>query len=79
MNFWSRADSGRTLTCAFCPQCRLALWHQGDDPAAPISVKGGSLDAPPDLGAAVHIWTARKLSGVVIPDGVRQFPGEPPQ
>jgi hypothetical protein len=61
----------------FCPVCGSRLWHESADPAAPISVKGGSLDAPPDLRAAVHIWTARKLAGVVIPAGVRQFPFEP--
>jgi hypothetical protein len=78
VSYWSRAtDSGRTLTCAFCPECGSRLWHQGEDPAAPISVKGGSLDAPPDLSAAVHIWTARRLPGVVIPDGAQQFPREP--
>ena len=78
VSYWSRpTDSGRILTCAFCPACGSRLWHQGEDPAAPISVKGGSLDLPPDLSAAVHIWTARKLASVVIPEGVRQFPGEP--
>jgi hypothetical protein len=30
-----------------------------------------------DLRAAVHIWTARKLPGVVIPETAAQFPGEP--
>jgi hypothetical protein len=78
VSFWARpTDSGRTLTCAFCPGCGSRLWHQGEDSAAPISVKGGSLDLPPDLSAAVHIWTARKLPGVVIPEGARQFPAEP--
>ncbi|MDF2782337.1 MAG: hypothetical protein K0S96_2142 [Geminicoccaceae bacterium] len=75
---WSRrADSGRTLICAFCPACGSRLWHEGVDPAEPISVKGGSLDTPPDLGHAIHIWTARKLPGVIIPARARQFPGEP--
>ena len=78
VSFWSRrTDSGQRLTCAFCPACGTRLWHQGDDPAALLSVKGGSLDEPPDLGGAVHIWTARRLPGVVIPDGAPQFPGEP--
>ena len=78
VSFWSRpTDTGRTLTCAFCPGCGSRLWHQAADPAAPISVKGGSLDEPLDLSAAVHIWTARRLPGVVIPDGARQFPAEP--
>ena len=36
------------------------------------------LDEPVDLTGAIHIWTSRKLNGVVIPEGPRQYPGEPP-
>jgi hypothetical protein len=78
MNFWSRAtDSGGTLCCAFCPACGSRVWHEGIDATDTISVKGGSMDEPPDLRSACHIWTARKLPGVVIPETVRQFSGEP--
>jgi hypothetical protein len=74
---WSRrTDTGRTLDCKFCPVCGTRLWHEGagwDE----LSVKGGSLDRPVDLGGAIHIWTARRLPGVVVPDGARQYPGEP--
>jgi hypothetical protein len=74
---WSRpTDSGRTLFCMFCPDCGSRLWHATPGQET-VSVKGGSLDEPPDLAAAVHIWTARKLPGVVIPDGAPRFPGEP--
>ena len=72
--FWSRrADSGRTLRCAFCAQCGTRLWHERDT----ISVKGGSLDEPPDLTGATHIWTRSKLAGVVVPSDATQFPEEP--
>ena len=75
---WSRAtDSGGTLICAFCPACGSRVWHEACSASQTISVKGGSLDAPPDLRSACHIWTARALPGVVIPDTARQFPGEP--
>jgi hypothetical protein len=42
-----------------------------------LTVKGGSLDRPVDLRGAIHIWTSRKLAGVIIPDGAVQFPEEP--
>ena len=76
---WTRpADSGRRLACLFCPDCGTRLWHEAADRRAPtLTVKGGSLDEPPDLSAAVHIWTARKLAGVIIPAHASQFPGEP--
>jgi hypothetical protein len=76
---WSRpADSGRRVRCLFCADCGSRLWHEDEDGAeATISVKGGSFDQSIDLGKAVHIWTKRKLAGVVIPQGAKQFPEEP--
>jgi hypothetical protein len=75
---WSRpTDSGRTLDCFFCPDCGSRVWHGDKDRAETISIKGGSLDEPVDLGHAVHIWTSRKLPGVVIPDHARRFDREP--
>ncbi len=75
---WSRpADSGRTVDCHFCPDCGSRLWHGDLAREAEVSVKGGSLDQPVDLAQAVHIWTSRKLPGVIIPPGAATFEGEP--
>ena len=77
---WSRhADSGRTIVCNFCRTCGTRLWHGDSDAAGAISIKGGSLNAPPDLTGAAHIWTRRKLAGVCIPEGAVQYSGEPPR
>ncbi len=74
---WSRrTDSGRTLRCMFCPECGSRVWHASPG-SGTLTLKGGSLDRPPDLSTAVHIWTSRKLSGVIIPEGAIQFPEEP--
>ncbi len=74
---WSRAtDSGRTLHCAFCADCGSRLWHEAAGEAETISVKGGSLDEALDLTEAIHVWTSRKLPGVVIPENAAQFPQE---
>lgn len=76
--FWSRpTDSGQVLDCAFCPDCGSRLWHQRRGAGDTVSVKAGSLDAPVDLRFAVHIWTSRKLPGVVLPEGAVQFPFGP--
>jgi hypothetical protein len=76
--FWTRdTDSGRKLTCAFCPECGSRVWHQHSSTSETVSVKGGSLDDRVDTSNAVHIWTLRKLPGVVIPEGTRNFPLEP--
>ncbi len=76
--FWSRpTDSGGRIKCAFCPSCGSRLWHESEGGPETASIKGGSLDNPPDIATAIHIWTSRKLPGVDIPDGARQFPEEP--
>ena len=76
--FWSRpTDAGNTLDCAFCAACGSRLWHQRRGATDTLSVKGGSLDTPVDLGQATHIWTSRMLPGIILPDGAAQFPEEP--
>jgi hypothetical protein len=76
-SWWRPTDSGNMLECRFCPDCGTRLFHAS--PARDtVAVKGGSLDVAPDLSGATHIWTARKLAGVVIPPGAPCFPGEPP-
>ena len=76
--FWTRrANSGRRVRCAFCPDCGARLWHEALD-SDYLSIKAGSLDEPVDMTNAIHIWTSRKLPGVVIPPGAEQHPEEPP-
>jgi hypothetical protein len=75
---WTRrTDTGNTLECRFCPTCGSRMVHVSSGYPDSVFVKGGSLDEPPDLTGAVHIWASRKLAGVVIPDGATQFPREP--
>jgi len=76
---WSRpADSGRIIDCVFCPQCGSRVWHEGGGGLAEfITIKGGSLDQPVDLCGVTHVWTSRKLPGVVIPEGSRSHAENP--
>ena len=77
-HYWSRQTvSGHTLECAFCPRCGSRVWHQSSGHPDTINIKGGSLDAPLDVGNAVHIWTSSKLPGVAIPPGAHSFVHEP--
>jgi hypothetical protein len=74
---WSRpTDSGRTLHCAFCGDCGSRVWHEAAGEHDTLSVKGGSLDQTIDLGEATHVWTSRKLPGVLIPEHAAKFPEE---
>jgi hypothetical protein len=78
LNRWTRAtDSGGTLSCFFCRNCGSRVWHGDREREVEISVKGGSLDEPVDLTHATHIWTIRKLPGVMIPAHAKQWPMEP--
>ena len=79
-NEWVRAtDSGNRLGCHFCPTCGSRVWHSNPDNENFVSVKGGSLDAPVDLSTAFHIWTCRKLNGVILPEGATTYEQEPPR
>lgn len=76
---WTRhASVAGTLDCAFCPRCGTRLWHGDPDRDPTVSIKGGSLDIPPDLSQAKHIWTSRKLQGILIPEGAEIHAEEPP-
>ncbi len=74
--FTRAAAVGGTLDCTFCADCGSRLFHStpGEDI---VSVKGGSLDTPPDLTRATHIWTTRRMPGVAIPPDAPQWPEEP--
>jgi hypothetical protein len=75
---WSRGtDSGGRLDCAFCADCGSRLWHAAAARPDSVTIKAGSLDAPVDASAAIHIWVTRKLPGIVIPEGARCFDEEP--
>ena len=75
---WTRpTDSGNRLDCWFCADCGGRIWHASSGFPRILSVKGGTLDDPPDLSRAAHIWTASKLPGVLVPEGAPSFPGEP--
>ena len=76
--FWTRAtDSRRRLKCAFCRTCGSRIWDDMEGPSETIAIKAGSLDTSVDVSTAIHIWVSRKLPGMIIPAGAKQFPKEP--
>ncbi len=75
---WTRpTDSGKTLICYFCPTCGSRVWHDAPHEPETITIKAGSLDQPVDLSKAIHLWTSRRLSGVIISEDAEQWPKEP--
>jgi hypothetical protein len=72
--YWSRATAlGDRLRCAFCPTCGSRVWHESELMSETISIKEGSLDESIDLTNAIHVWTKRKLPGLIIPEEAKQF------
>jgi hypothetical protein len=72
---WTRSsDSGRPRECSFAACCGARLWHGSILREASGNIRRGSLDLPPDLSSAVHIWTQRRMAGLDIPEESVQFP-----
>lgn len=75
--YWYRiTDSGKKLKCAFCSTCGSRPWHESEPASDTISIKAGSLDKPIDVSNAIHVWVSRKLPGIIIPEGAKQFAEE---
>lgn len=75
--FERNCDSGRTRGQTFCTGCGVRIYHNNPQASQWISIKAGTLDQKLDLGTATHIWTKRKLEGVVVPEGVEAWEEEP--
>ena len=75
--FERKCDSGRTRGGTFCTGCGVRIYHNNPQDSKWISIKAGTLDQKVDLSKAGHIWTKRKLEGVVIPEGVETWEEEP--
>ncbi len=75
---WSRpTDRGTEMKCWFCGDCGNRIYHQSATWPDELSLKGGTLDQPVDVSAALHIWTASGLPSAKIPEGALSIPGEP--
>jgi hypothetical protein len=75
---WSRGtDSGHRLKCFFCRRCGSRIWHESDPALDTVTVKAGSLDQSVDASDAIHIWTSRAVTGIVIPAAAVKFLEEP--
>ena len=67
--------SGKGQAIARCPRCKVAVWshYAGAGPFVKF-VRVGTLDAPDELPPDIHIFTASKQPGVVIPPGMAAVP-----
>ncbi len=75
--FLRKADSGRDVECAFCPDCGTRLFHVPHYLKDTLNVKPGTLDDTSWLAPSLHCWTASRQPWVSLPDGVRCVEGQP--
>jgi hypothetical protein len=75
--FTRNSDSGRSLECAFCPDCGTRLYHVPGYRAGIINVKPGTLDDPSAARPTREIWTSRKHAWVRFEGDLESSKGQP--
>jgi hypothetical protein len=72
-------ESGRTSRQRACPVCFTRVYNTNSARSGIAVVRGGTLDRSDELKVVAHIWTKRKMDGILIPEGVPSWPeGAPP-
>ena len=72
------ATSGRTSRQRGCPACFTRVFNTNSSRPGSVALRAGSLDRSDELKVVAHIWTKRKMAGIVIPEGVPSWPESAP-
>ena len=67
-------ESGRTSVQRGCPDCITRIYNTNSSRPGFVTIRAGTLDRSDELKVVAHIWTKRKMSGIVIPMGVPSWP-----
>jgi hypothetical protein len=65
-----RADSGHTVTYAFCPECGSTVHYSGGNFAEFIAIPLGAFDDPYFAAPGFSVWEQRKHEWVELPGEV---------
>jgi len=71
-------ESGRTSRQRGCPVCFTRIYSTNSARPGVVAVRAGTLDRSDELNVVAHIWTRRKMDGIVVPDDVPSWPENPP-
>ena len=71
--FDRKADSGRTVTCAFCPECGTRIYHEPQYRQGAINIKPGTFDDTSFLQPVLEVWTVRKHGWLEIRGLAKSF------
>ena len=73
------ADGARTSRQRGCSTCFTRIFNTNSARPGLAVVRAGTLDRSDQVRVVAHIWTKRRMPGVVIPDGVPSWvEGAPP-
>jgi hypothetical protein len=75
--FSRKADSGREVLGAFCPECGTRIFHKLESRPGAVSLKPGTLDDTSFLEPQAHLWIKSKQKWVNIPEGVTAHEKQP--
>src|SRR5262249_7288224 len=70
--------SGSTSRQRGCPVCFSRVYNTNSARPGLAVVRAGTLDRSDEARIAAHIWTKRRLAGVVIPEGAPSWPENAP-
>jgi len=71
-------ESARTSYQRGCPTCMTRVYNTNSARPGLAAVRAGTLDRSDELNVVAHIWTKRKMNGIVIPDDVPSWPESAP-
>jgi hypothetical protein len=72
-------QNDRTSRQRACPVCFTRVYNTNSARPGLAGVRAGTLDRSDEAKIVAHIWTGRKMDGIVIPDDARSWPeGAPP-
>ncbi|KRA80524.1 GFA family protein [Altererythrobacter sp. Root672] len=71
--FTKQADSGRSLTRYFCPDCGSPIYTWAPDNPDVAYVKAGTFDEPELIHPTLEAWCGSRVDWAVIPQDLAQF------
>ncbi len=70
--------SGRISRQRACPVCFARVYNTNSARPGFVTLRAGTLDRSDELKVVAHIWTKRKMHGIVIPEHVPSWPESAP-
>ncbi|MBD0267972.1 MAG: GFA family protein [Cyanobacteria bacterium Co-bin8] len=75
---WKRvSDSGREVSCLFCPECGTRLFHNPARNSEISNVKPGTLDDTSWLKPAGNLWTRSAQKWIILDENLLNYEAQP--